>query len=291
MISTPSRLHMNKPAKSQACVVQRSPVTNNMLKNLLRATAASSSSQQISLLVATSAPPRASFFGLPSELRNAVYELLAESTSLTLITHKRFPKRPNLCEVLLVSRQMHNEYLPVLLAHANITIKIPTGYDFRNLMSWLSGRDLRVRKALAANPRINVIFKVTSVAQYGDIDHLTTWVLFRAKEAGDPRINFNYNANIKPSAMATPMVNLLNVKVALLSALIRQIPMLGGIDVALREKEAMALGLTRCKDALLGKERTDAERLRELVGLPSAKELRERRRRDLTIGLSRTGGI
>lgn len=130
------------------------------------------------------------FFDLPAELRNVVYEYVAAETKLHIVApmSKSTKKPPPLPSLLLVSRQTRQEYVPLLLANASITAVIKD-YDFRNLMRVCCSLYSTELKALRSNNNLIVRF----LAQKGKpecMPSLRRWLVNRGK--GLDRIPWQY---------------------------------------------------------------------------------------------------
>ena len=215
-------------------------------------------------------PSRCSLLGLPSELRTAVYEHLAASTALTLPPiQKRRKHPPPPVAPLLVCRQISREYGPILLANAKMSFPIPR-FDFTYVMSFLDELPPATLTALAANNRLNIVLSFSQVPERAELDSLCYWLELRST---DPEarteqttqfvLRFHYNVIIKLSTLTTAIGSSAQMRVAVLSSLIRQIPRLGDKQSD-AEKKRMALDLARYRDELIGTERSDEERKREL---------------------------
>lgn len=102
------------------------------------------------------------FFDLPPEIRNVIYEDVASSTSLQVscVLPRRKGKEPRqppptTPHLLLVSKQARLEYLPLLLERAAIVFAV-RDFDFRNLMRVSNSLYSSELKALRKNPRLTV---------------------------------------------------------------------------------------------------------------------------------------
>ncbi|TKA72288.1 hypothetical protein B0A55_06190 [Friedmanniomyces simplex] len=230
-----------------------------------------------SILPPPGGPPNAaSFLGLPPELRNAIYECLARETTLNLALTKRRSKRPHpISGLLLVNKQIHGEFRPLLLASARISIPV-ADFDFGTVIRALEAIPEDDRRALAANHRFYLTLFMAHAPKQSDLEGLAAWLGYRA-EAEQPKdataptseqvplhaLRFRYNAKIDP---ARSMVSRRNMRVALLTALIRKIAALGGHKNHTVEKRRMMRDLYRCKDELMGVERrADGELEREIA--------------------------
>lgn len=132
----------------------------------------STSSKRSASVVEEPAPPdlsylnlgkgRLTFFDLPAEIRNVIYEDVASETKLyvSCTAAKKKEKEAKIPPqttpaLLLVSKQTRIEYLPVLLERAIISFAI-RDFDFRNLMRVSSSLYSSELKALRKNPRLTI---------------------------------------------------------------------------------------------------------------------------------------
>ena len=96
------------------------------------------------------------FFDLPAEIRNAIYEEVAEC-NLRLWGHphghKKFPG------LLLASEQCREEYMSVLLATARITPTI-TDMNFSKLLDTIEKLDVSEREALWSNRNVVINLRI-----------------------------------------------------------------------------------------------------------------------------------
>ncbi|KAF2207193.1 hypothetical protein CERZMDRAFT_102688 [Cercospora zeae-maydis SCOH1-5] len=113
-----------------------------------------------SAMLETAAEPptssRTTFFDFPAELRNTVYELVADCT-LRLRSGSDTPFMiPGL---LLTSRKCRSEYTSILLATARLEVSI-TDMNFNRLLLTFSTLDSSSRKALASNKHLLITLRV-----------------------------------------------------------------------------------------------------------------------------------
>ncbi|OQO02228.1 hypothetical protein B0A48_11782 [Cryoendolithus antarcticus] len=218
---------------------------------------------------------------LPPELRNAVYERLADITPLTLVTSKkRRPKQSSAAPgLLLVCKQMFREYQPVLLANAPITFDIAK-FDFTALVLKLEALSEDSVNALAANEQLCIILAMSHTLRPAEIEGLARWLGYKQgiysvttpastslQRYPAHTLSFNYNAIIDPPRS---LASAQNTKVALVTALLRQLARLGGRSSKSEERQRMMRDLARCKDALMGVHRTAEEHESEIGGLAAA---------------------
>ncbi|KAK6430131.1 hypothetical protein LTR95_013721 [Oleoguttula sp. CCFEE 5521] len=221
------------------------------------------------------------FLALPPELRNAVYERLADITPLTLvISKKRRPKQSHaVTGLLLVCKQTFREYQPVLLANAPITFDI-TKFDFTALAIKLEALSEDTVNALAANQQLCITLAMSHTLRPAEIEGLARWLEYKqgnysgtTPASTAPQrypahtLRFNYNAVVDPPRS---LASAQNTKVALVTALLRQLARLGGRSDKSEERQRMMRDLARCKDALMGVHRTAEEHESEIGGLAAA---------------------
>lgn len=99
---------------------------------------------------------RKTFFDLPAELRNTIYELVADCTlrlGPKLNTPSIFPG------LILASRKCRSEYTSIILATARIEASI-TDMNFDRLLLTLNSLDQTSRKALISNRHLLIILRV-----------------------------------------------------------------------------------------------------------------------------------
>ena len=217
---------------------------------------------------------RASFMGLPPELRNAIYEQVAASTTLTFTPSKR-GKRPQTVAMLQVSKQIYNEYRPILLAGAKLIFRV-TKFDFSFLVKTINTSPRQDLEAFAANRRLHIQLVISGSPQRSDLESISRWLVYRSGLSASPAtssesaqqariphsLNFRYDAAVKPSGISYPTGNFAgsspgadpaNLKIGLISALGRQ---LTGFDASVDpERQHMVRGLVRCKDVLTRQKR------------------------------------
>ncbi|KAK5691648.1 ferrochelatase hem15 [Elasticomyces elasticus] len=220
----------------------------------------------------------ASLLGLPAELRNSIYDSLARDTTLTWTLTKRRSKRPHpICGLLLASKQMSGEYRPLLLASAKISIPV-LEFEFGTIIKALEGLSQDDLRALAANKRFYLTLHMAHALKHTELEGLAAWLGYRAeaeqtdgtKASGDvpmSALRFRYDAKIEPSRS---MVSRHNMRVALLTALIRKIATLGGHSNVTVEKKRMMRDLTRAKDDLMGLERREDDAVEKDIALTTS---------------------
>ncbi|KAK0928482.1 hypothetical protein LTR91_010007 [Friedmanniomyces endolithicus] len=212
------------------------------------------------------------------ELRNAIYECLARDTTLTLALKPRRSKRPHpICGLLLASKQIYGEFRPLLLASARISIPI-ADFDFGTVIRAVEAISQDDLRALAANRRFYLTLFMAHAPKQTDLEGLAAWLGYRAEAEQDKdapptdqvplhTLRFRYDAKIDP---ARSMVSRRNMRVALLTALIRKIAALGGHKNHTVEKRRMMRDLYRCKDELMGVERRADGELEKDIALTAS---------------------
>ncbi|KAK5174288.1 ferrochelatase hem15 [Saxophila tyrrhenica] len=133
-----------------------------------------------------------SFFDLPAELRNAIYELVAEDTRIFIpsASSKKNGKAPYHPPppLLLVSGQTRREFLPLLLELAPIRTVIKD-LDFSNLTRLISSLYATELRALRCNPNLTLLLQIEKPSRE-TIASLRRWLTNRAE--GLDRIAFHY---------------------------------------------------------------------------------------------------
>jgi len=124
-----------------------------------------------------------SFFDLPAELRNEIYDLVASTTLLILPpsptsnNKKDRPPAP-VPGLLLTSRQTRREYLPLLYSTAPVAVEI-RDFNFLPLLNAVANLYATELKALRLNP--NLVLKLrTQNCTKDNLAGLRRWVLSRA---------------------------------------------------------------------------------------------------------------
>ena len=133
---------------------------------------------------ADSVPSRAgsrklTFFDLPAEIRNVIYEHVARDTRL-YNTGKKPNKSPlPVPSMLLVSGQTRREYLPLLLEFAPIAFRVKD-FDFKSLMRITSSLYSTELKALRHNPNLTLRLQVSKPSR-DTMASLRRWLVKRAE--------------------------------------------------------------------------------------------------------------
>lgn len=158
---------------------------NSAVKRLtLRAKGRTGSNTQPSSESDSSYNPHASLLGLPAEIRNQIYEELADDTTLQIWpTKDRRPPPP--VGLLLTCRQIQQEYRPVLLSHAQILITIAE-YKFGNLVRVLETLRPKDVDCLKLNGRVWVLLLVGHVPTRDNHSSLKGWIEYRASKSTQP---------------------------------------------------------------------------------------------------------
>lgn len=142
------------------------------------------------------------FFDLPPELRNQIYELAADASSLLLFPDSRKPSSPGL---LLASRQMCREYRPILLARAPLRVNI-FDFNFRPLMRVIGSLYPSELKALRANTRLRITLHISKAsAKDGNMANLRRWAVKQSEHLD--RLAWSYEVtNSQTSLLNKPQV-------------------------------------------------------------------------------------
>ncbi|KAK3673303.1 hypothetical protein LTR78_006848 [Recurvomyces mirabilis] len=197
---------------------------------------------------------KASFLGLPSELRNAVYERLATDMVLSPVVPSKRRRRPPPLSVLLVCKQIHFEVRDVLLANARIHFQAPN-YDFTGLTSSIEAMPCKTLQALISNTSLYVRLVVDNAPNRSQLDHISAWLAYRANAVQDTG---SRDGDVRDVG-AHQLVFHYDAIVAILAAILRQLPLLG-TEECFEEKSRMYRGLAMYKNRLVGLlEDTDVE--------------------------------
>ncbi|KAF2215234.1 hypothetical protein CERZMDRAFT_94649 [Cercospora zeae-maydis SCOH1-5] len=140
------------------------------------------------------------FFDLPAELRNQIYELAASDTTLHLCTKPNKPNKPSkqkhqrMPSLLLTSRQCRAEYLPILLATAPISTLVKN-FDFSNIIRMTGSLYNTELKALRSNPNLTILLTFSQTSRTRTTPHameasLRSWITYRS--AGMDRLRWHY---------------------------------------------------------------------------------------------------
>lgn len=134
---------------------------------------------------------RVTFFDLPAELRNAIYEYIVSDTILTLPSSgyatsskarlplkKRKNPPPPVNSLLLTSRQCHQEFSSVLLSSVRVIVEV-RDFDFENLIRVSAGLGETDLKALQSNRNLNIHFFTQNCTSKA-LHSLRRWLSHRA---------------------------------------------------------------------------------------------------------------
>ena len=127
----------------------------------------------------SSKPNKTSFYDLPSELRIHIYELVARDTRLSIFSAS--PKHIKTPPLLLTSRQVRNEYRPVLLSLAPIRAHVGN-YNFKPIMRVVGSLYSTELKALRKNNRLTIVLHLKNfdVTSEHCMTSLRRWAVKRA---------------------------------------------------------------------------------------------------------------
>ncbi|KAK1074130.1 ferrochelatase hem15 [Friedmanniomyces endolithicus] len=126
-------------------------------------------------------PGKLTFFDLPAEIRNHVYDLTVSDTVLYLPSpspEDRKKKPVPVCGLLLASRQCRKEYLPLFYSTAPVVIDIKD-FDFRNVMKVIGGLYSTELKAFRANNALVLRLRTLNCTK-ANLDGLRRWLTHRA---------------------------------------------------------------------------------------------------------------
>ena len=144
-----------------------------------------------------------SFCDLPSELRIHIYELVGQDTRLSLFSAS--PKHIKSPALLLTSRQIRNEYRPVLLSLAPVRVHIDN-YDFRPLIRVIGSLYSTELKALRKNNRHTIVLHLKNfdITSEKCMTSLRRWAVKRAEHLD--RLPWSYEL-AQPAASSLPMAS------------------------------------------------------------------------------------
>jgi hypothetical protein len=171
----------------------------------------------------TPRPRKLTFFDLPAEIRNVIYEHIAEETRI-LVPLPQSGKKPTKLppptpSLLLVSKQIRPEYLPLLLECASITFQVKD-FDFRNLMRITSSLYSTELKALRHNSQLRIRLHLDKMRP-DSLQALRRWLVNRSEHLD--RLNFHYaitwprHTQIIPTSTQVHKVNIYMQRRAVLS--------------------------------------------------------------------------
>lgn len=134
------------------------------------------------------------FFDLPGEIRNQIYELCANNSVLRIVDTNKKSKSASkepiaIPGLLLASTRCRQEYLPILLSTAYIEASI-VNFDFKHVMRVIGGLYNTELKALRANTNLVLSLLVPSSSSHQEFTNIRRWASNRA-DALD-RLPWNY---------------------------------------------------------------------------------------------------
>jgi hypothetical protein len=160
---------------------------------------------------------RLSFYDLPAELRNEVYELVIADATLSLPAHlfaaslsqkaklvlrRRKPLAiPNINGLLLASKQCRHEYLSVLLSSIQVIVEIKD-FDFDNLIRVNSSLPALEVAALRSNRNLRLHLDTRNCTTK-DLGSLRRWLEYRCHEQNQLpwKYEFPIDKRLPPSTM------------------------------------------------------------------------------------------
>lgn len=169
----------------------------NIFRRSSKGSATSSSCSRQSSLATTcsmSTKPKTSFFSLPGELRNRIYNLVAEGRTLRLknatINHKKTTSTRRrhsttddpIPSLFITSKQCRSEYLTILLSSAKLHIQI-IDFDFHRVIRLIGSLYCSELKSLRLNPNLILALSFTprSFGKMGEMEsNLRRWVQHRS---------------------------------------------------------------------------------------------------------------
>jgi hypothetical protein len=137
-------------------------------------------------------PRTLTFFDLPAELRNAIYEHVAKETRILVpLPSKKPPKvLPPTPSLLLVSKQTRQEYLSLLLEHATIAFQV-RDLDFHHVIRITGSLYSSELKSLRCNANLTIRLWLDKVdPDLKSMAALRRWLVNRSSALD--RLNFEY---------------------------------------------------------------------------------------------------
>ena len=148
-----------------------------------------------------------SFFDLPAELRNEIYEFVISDATLSLpkklFSGSRKPKlrprglkkkkgsaTPPINGLLLASKQCRKEYLSVLLSTITVEVEIKD-FDFDNLMRVSATLSQEQLESLQTNRLLTLHLHTRNCTQKS-LTQLRAWLEFRNKQLASQRLPWKY---------------------------------------------------------------------------------------------------
>lgn len=146
------------------------------------------------------------FFDLPPELRNVIYELLANSAVLSLPhAGKRKKSAPEVIGLLTTSKQCRREYLPILFSTARVFVDI-TDFDFANLMRVVSSLYSLELKSLRENRQLTIRLHTHNCTRE-NMNNLRRWLVARGDSLD--RLPWHYDVPVVDPGHAFGRIRLL----------------------------------------------------------------------------------
>lgn len=198
--------------------------------------------------------PRASFLGLPAEIRNEIYEFAATNTTIH-VSSSRHRRTTSSVALLLACRQTSQEYRPILLVRATLVAHI-ANYDFSNIVRVLEKTSRNDLAALRLNPNCCILFHLSHVPNRIDRKGLREWSNVRSRipnpelaiqRGSINHVTFHYyvtfGAHMRPPRPASRYVNGYQMKLDLLRT---HLSMIVHMQVLEYEPPSDELKLVRC---------------------------------------------
>ena len=171
-----------------------------MFKNLRRNSKQLLDSRRKSIATTTTDPsqpliiarPRTfTFWDLPAEIRNVIYEHVAIDTKVVVTgaARKQNKSPPPPPSLLVVSGRTRQEYLPILLECAPIAFTVKD-FDFKGLMRIISSLYSTELKALRLNNHLTIRLQIEK-ANKDSMASLRRWLVNRAENLD--RLGWSYN--------------------------------------------------------------------------------------------------
>ncbi|KAK5118132.1 hypothetical protein LTR62_004179 [Meristemomyces frigidus] len=125
-------------------------------------------------------PGKPTFFDLPAEVRNEIYDCVASDAILYLPSPEDRKKKLDYqgCGLLLATRQCRKEFLPLLYSSAPLVIDVKD-FDFSNIVRVVGSLYSTELKAFRANKRLILRLRTANCTR-ANLDGLRRWLVHRA---------------------------------------------------------------------------------------------------------------
>lgn len=202
-------------------------------------------------------PQKLSFFDLPPEIRNVVYQDLASGMTLIVPSTLSTPQSARRKQVslptglLLASKQCRREFLPLLFATARVRIQVRDFY-FKPVMRVAGSLYSTELKALRENPSLIINLRTQNCAR----EHLATlrkWLVHRSNSLD--KLPWSYEVEVAPTGHDIGRVRQLR-EVQLYTEDLRRLE--GGLEESLQWELAVIIEAFRHRAACITAELSEA---------------------------------